>query len=673
MVPTSTIYCDTCGAPNRIQARFCTACGRLLPTSQPGANQTVTGLLVPNHQLKLRYRVVQQVGQGGFGAVYKAEDTQFGNRVVAIKEMSQSGLNTQEIAEATEAFKHEALLLAGLSHPNLPHIYEQFYDVGRWYLVMDFIDGETLEARLLNKGGKLPVGEVLEVGIQLSQVLNYLHNRTPPIIFRDLKPANVMMTSTGQVYLIDFGIARLFKPGQAKDTTAFGSAGYAPPEQYGKTQTTPRADIYSLGATMHQLITGIDPTDKPFDFAPLHLPANPAFDRLNSLILQMVSMDINKRPPNMQVVHLDLVDIAALVKSQGQSAGAATPVAAHSLQYGSSAVAAPQAPAIQTSGNVSTIGNAVKPLAPLFPNPHGLPACVCAGHTSRVTSVAWSPDSQKIASASYDKTVQIWEASTGKLLLSYRNHSDQIFDVAWSPNGRYVASAGHDQTVQVWDPITGKPVNNYRGHNGRITSISWSPDSQKIASASDDMTVQVWEAATGRSLPPYRGHADCLLAVAWSPDGRHIASGGKDKMIQIWDPNRESRLLALISPFRRQVTLSGHTNRINALAYAPGGRRIASASSDKTIRTWDTATGASLFTYSNRSSGINTVSWSPDGKRLVSGGNDKLVQVWDAQVGGHTFTYNQHSGFVTCVAWSPDGRFIASGSVDRTVQIWHAP
>src|SRR6266704_6174323 len=165
MAISSPFFCDSCGAANRPQAVFCYACGQPLQTQGGKISGPTTGLLVYNHLLKQRYRIISQVGKGGFGAVYKAVDLQFGNRPVAIKEMSQSSLSTQELVEATEAFKREALLLASLTHPNLPCIYEQFTDVGRWYLVMDFIEGETLEEHLDKMSGKkLPIDKVLEIG-----------------------------------------------------------------------------------------------------------------------------------------------------------------------------------------------------------------------------------------------------------------------------------------------------------------------------------------------------------------------------------------------------------------------------------------------------------------------------------------------------------------------------
>ncbi len=311
-------YCTTCGAANQDQDAFCFACGKPLQTATPlpqypvagSASNTLTGLLTPNHLLNQRYRILSQLGKGGFGAIYKAEDAQLGNRLLAVKEMSQSGLSPQEIIEATENFKREALLLASLTHPNLPSIYDYFSEAGRWYLVMDFIEGETLEEHLNKEPeGRLSVEETQRIGIQLCMVLDYLHGRQPPIIFRDLKPTNIMMTPDSHLYLIDFGIARHFKPGQAKDTIAFGSPGYAAPEQYGKAQTTARSDIYSLGATLHNLLTGIDLSLSPFQFAPLQQQGRPIPPGLESLIMQMLEMNEGKRPESMIVIKQQLQSI----------------------------------------------------------------------------------------------------------------------------------------------------------------------------------------------------------------------------------------------------------------------------------------------------------------------------------------------------------------------------
>ncbi|MGZ6366690.1 MAG: protein kinase domain-containing protein [Ktedonobacteraceae bacterium] len=652
MAISSPFFCDSCGAANRPQAVFCYACGQPLQAHGGKNSSQTTGLLVYNHLLKQRYRIISQVGKGGFGAVYKAADLQFGNRQVAIKEMSQSNLSQQELIEATESFKREALLLARLTHPNLPRIYEQFTDVGRWYLVMDFIEGETLEEHLGKiKGGKLPVEKVLEIGIQLCMVLEYLHMRQPPIIFRDLKPANVMLTTHGHIYLIDFGIARHFKPGQAKDTTALGSTGYAAPEQYGKAQTTPRADIYALGATLHQLLSGNDPADTPFQFTSLQLSGHPTLSCLEKLILQMLEMDTSKRPASIAVVKHELQNISTqhlVGKTNSLQAG---------LPHGYQPPVKP--PILRRS-------NAQKP------QPQKTTRYICRGHTSRVTAVSWSPTGTHIATASFDKTVRIWDTAHGFSVITYRGHWDRVQAITWSPDGKRVASASDDGTVQIWDPTTGKQVLIYRSHSNAINAVAWSPDGRRIASASDDKSVQVWDTSNGGLIFANRSHTKKVLAIAWSPDGRRIASGSEDKSVQVWSPNKDKSSFfgtLRLTP-RSQFSYKGHSGRVNGLIWSPNGQRIASVSNDKSLQVWDATTGKIFIIYRNTSAGINGVTWSPNGRFIAACGNDKMVQAWDAITRNNVFTYRGHTGYVMSVAWSPDGKSLASAGVDHTMQVW---
>ena len=225
------LFCSNCGAENKDDSTFCWACGTALSAAS-SASQGASSL--PGTLLHGRYRVVKQLGSGGFGAVYQAQDTNLHDRTVAIKQIRLRGLTVEEAREATASFRGEVQLLASLKHPGLPTIFEEFEGGGSHYLVMEFIEGETLEEYVARTGGKLALSTVLPMALQLCDILAYLHTRHPPVIFRDLKPANVMRTDEGQLYLIDFGIARHFKPGQLKDTIAFGSPGYAAPEQYGR-------------------------------------------------------------------------------------------------------------------------------------------------------------------------------------------------------------------------------------------------------------------------------------------------------------------------------------------------------------------------------------------------------------------------------------------------------
>lgn len=196
----STTFCNECGAANPVQATFCFACNsslqapaplpplHLQATSPNTANQTkkASEPLNSSYLLHSRYSIVNQVGTGGFGAVYQAKDTLFSHRLVAIKEMNQDGLSPSELAEATAAFEREALLLSELIHPNLPRIHDHFSEHGRSYVVMDFIPGDTLEDYQDKVVQRLPIEMALEIGIQLAPVLDYLHSHQPPIIFRDV-------------------------------------------------------------------------------------------------------------------------------------------------------------------------------------------------------------------------------------------------------------------------------------------------------------------------------------------------------------------------------------------------------------------------------------------------------------------------------------------------------
>ncbi len=273
------VECQYCRSENRADATYCNACGGLLPgksapaSAAPSSARTstsnATGRLPPQTRLAGAYLIAKNVGQGGMAAVYRATDLR-NNTTVAIKEMSQDGLTPDELKEALASFRFEADTLMRLRHPNLPRVFGTFSEGSRHYLVMDFIEGQTLEQKQQTAGGgALAEAEVLGWARQLCSVLGYLHSQRPPIIFRDLKPANIMVTSRGLIQLIDFGIARVFAPGRTHDTQVLGTPGFAPPEQYGKAQTDNRADIYALGCTLYQLLTGYDPATTPFNLPPM--------------------------------------------------------------------------------------------------------------------------------------------------------------------------------------------------------------------------------------------------------------------------------------------------------------------------------------------------------------------------------------------------------------------
>ncbi len=246
--------------------------GRARRYDSTGKLRSAAKQLEPETVLHGRYEIARRVGGGGMGAVYLAKDRNLGDAPRAVKEMIQSQLDEAQHEKAINDFKRESMLLSALEHPSIPTIYDYFYDEGsnRFYLVMKYISGGDFLQRLKNApGGRIDEKTVADWGMQVADVLDYLHRRNPPIIYRDLKPANLMIDgNSGRVMLIDFGIARWVTTQQEKGVTAVGTMGYAPPELFsGKVET--RSDIYSLGATMFHLLTGSDPQDNPlliFDF-----------------------------------------------------------------------------------------------------------------------------------------------------------------------------------------------------------------------------------------------------------------------------------------------------------------------------------------------------------------------------------------------------------------------
>ncbi|HNJ40498.1 MAG TPA: FHA domain-containing serine/threonine-protein kinase [Acidobacteriota bacterium] len=258
--------------------------------------------LKPDTMLSGRYRVVKRIGGGGMGNVYLVQDTRLNNRQRALKEMIGSFADDSSRQKAVQDFHREAELLASLEHPSIPTIYDYFDADGRYYLVMKFVPGGDLEVKMRKNGGKIEERQVVEWAIQICDVLHYIHNQNPPIIYRDLKPANLMIDDTMQpdrIVLVDFGIARFVAPTQ-KGVTAIGTMGYAPPELFaGKVE--PRSDVYSLGATMFHLLTGVNPQDNPlliFDFNknPRPCELNPALTpEIDSILCRSVEHKASKR------------------------------------------------------------------------------------------------------------------------------------------------------------------------------------------------------------------------------------------------------------------------------------------------------------------------------------------------------------------------------------------
>jgi serine/threonine-protein kinase len=278
--------------------------------------------LEPGTLLAGRFSIVRRVGGGGMGSVYQARDTRLADRLCAVKEMIEMFADPTQREKAVDDFKREAAVLAQLEHPSIPTIYDHFIENNKYYLVMRWIGGGDLAQQMQVRGGTVDELTVTKWSIQCCDVLHYIHSQQPPIIYRDLKPANLMLDDkTGRVMLVDFGIARIVRPTE-KGVTAIGTMGYAPPELFaGKAE--PRTDIYSLGATMFHMLTGADPQDNPlliFDFSKFPTPRkiNPKISEgMEKILMRTVAHEVTDRPESALQLMRDLQDHSNLL-AKGQ-------------------------------------------------------------------------------------------------------------------------------------------------------------------------------------------------------------------------------------------------------------------------------------------------------------------------------------------------------------------
>lgn len=684
----SPLFCDHCGAANTPPATRCFSCGWAISDLQEPPASLHNG----------RYHILSTLGQGGYGAVYEATDTAQNGRFVAIKAVNMHGLGAGQIIEATETFNREVSILSELNHPNLPQLYENFSDTEHWYLVMDFIEGQTLEEYAQKCGGNLPFAEVLALAEQICRVLDYLHTRQPPVIFRDVKPANMLRTSTGKIFLIDFGIARRFKPGQRRDTTLLGSPGYAAPEQYGQAQTTPQTDIYSLGVTLWQLLSGQDPasvTIFPDGLDTLALVPDIS-DQFKQLLASMLDPEPEKRPASLKEVikrlnapqHRDSGTQLGYASVQPGPAAISTATPAPSNQSTARQIFQPSpAPARKRGitrrkalvGLGSALGVAALGGGAWMWHLHVSPL-VYTGHGSTVNALAWSPNGKSIASGDDNGYVLIWDSSTGKTLVTCQptivNNASKIVagyvtSISWSPDGQSVL-AGYNDALVIWDAHSGKTTFATDQIAG---PAAWSPDGKLIAacqvSNENDHSVLIFDSKLpiGVNFPLATMDYGVPAALAWSPDSQLLATAISNNI------DDDSGGIAIYQSLGNRLvdTIAGGTVQGSgafAVAWSPDGQYFMGGSTSGTAGIYSIEDGTQEYVIDDPAQ-VLAVAWAPllGQQKQATADSAGAVTIWnDGEQQDVVINAKQP---IRCVAWSPGGQFIAAGGDDQTVQVVH--
>ncbi|WP_437312689.1 nSTAND1 domain-containing NTPase [Sorangium sp. So ce385] len=283
-------------------------------------------------------------------------------------------------------------------------------------------------------------------------------------------------------------------------------------------------------------------------------------------------------------------------------------------------------------------------------------------HPDGVVHATYSPDGERIVTASWDKTARVWNADgTGEPLV-LRGHEDRVWSAVFSPDGRRIATASQDRTVRVWSADgTGEPL-VLRGHDAEVLEAAFSPDGKRIVTASWDKTARVWNAdGTGEPLV-LRGHGDGVYSAAFSPDGKRIVTASWDETARVWNADGTGEPLVL----------RGHGDGVYSAAFSPDGKRIVTASADKTARVWNAdGTGEPLVLHGHDAP-VYSAAFSPDGKRIVTASADKTARVWNADGTGEPLALRGHEDGVYFAAFSPDGKSIVTTSYDATARVWNA-
>jgi WD40 repeat protein/energy-coupling factor transporter ATP-binding protein EcfA2 len=287
---------------------------------------------------------------------------------------------------------------------------------------------------------------------------------------------------------------------------------------------------------------------------------------------------------------------------------------------------------------------------------------ILEGHTAPVTGADFSPDGQRIVTASWDHTARVWDASTGQLLTILQGHTDIVRVAKFSPDGQRVVTASDDQTARVWAVNTGQQLAVLQGHADKVTDLDIRPDGQRIVTASNDETARVWDAHTGQQLTVLRGHTAAVTGADFSPDGQRILTASDDQTARVWDADSGQQVAALV----------GHTYGLTAAGFSPDGQRVVTSSGDRTARIWEASSGRLLAILQGHADTVAGAAFSPDGQRIVTAGWDGSARLWNANTGELLIVLLGHTRGVTTAFFSPDGQRIVTASDDDTARVWDA-
>lgn len=627
--------------------------------------------------LNQRYHVLEHIGDGGMGAVYRALDMRLEN-IVAVKHMLLS-----PAPERVAAFQREARLLARLHHPALPAVHDHFAEQGDHFLVMEYIEGQDLSELLRANGGPFEPRTVLIWADLLLDALNYLHQQQPAVIHRDIKPHNLKLTPNGQIMLLDFGLAKGAAGPHGFEHDGRSVHGYtlqyAPFEQIRGAGTDARSDLYAFAATLYHLLAGVPPPNAPTRMAakldnqpdplpPLGIRAPNLPAEIDAALRKSLALQAPERHASAAALRADLRAAPAPTATLPpapvlpRTEPAPAPPASESAES-VSVPAPPPAPAPARTAPLLVVALALsvlmlvlmllmavaQPTGMRFPPPFDV-----LNTPTRLVRIAVPVYIVLLALAALGSRLR--RRSRRALGI----HADTILSVAFAPNGELVGSAANDGAIHIWRNGSAAPV-LCRGHRGPVRQISFTPASDLLVSGADDGTLRIWQARDGAQqsvLHEHRGRISCIAVAA---NGQLLASAATDGTIILWGLRERAPL----------HTLRGHPLGTVGLALTPDGSRLASAGEDGRIHVWSTRSGALVHTLAEHTDAVCEIAFSPDGRTLASCARDTSVRLWRVRDGKAHGSLLERSARILLLAASQNGNALATGGLDRAVRLWH--
>ena len=636
----------------------------LVPTSPP----TTTSDPQP---INGRFRLLQKLGEGGFGTVYLAQQLAPVQRQVAVKilKLGMDTLQATETKSVVARFEAERQALARMDHPNIAKVFDAgVTEQGRPFFVMELVRGIRITEYC--DQNRLTTKQRLNLFIEVCQAIQHAHQKG--IIHRDIKPTNILVTLlNGEPVpkVIDFGIAKATE-GRLTDATIYtqlqqfiGTPAYMSPEQAEMSglDIDTRSDIYSLGVLLYEILTG----RTPFDAKELNAAG---FDAMRRIIREreplrpstrLATLSAEERATTAKghsadvpkLLHqvkgdLDWIVMRCLEKDRTRRYDTANGLAMDIKRHlgHEPVVARPPSTAYRFS-------KAWRRNRVLFAGAGAVAAAIVAGAGVSLwqAAVATRAKNQAIR-------LELDRAQEARLAQQERNKAQAAQKLADEQRQRAVAGERLAQQLlytadmrlvqQDWDQ------NNVRGVHRLLSETRDNQDR--------GFEWYYWQRLMHLELQTLRGHTATILSVAYSPDGSRLVTGSKDKTAKVWDAASGKQLL----------TLTGHSDSINSAVFTPDGRRIVTASTDGTAKVWDADTGRDLLTFNGHGGSVHSVSCSPDGQQVVTANSDRTAKVWDLASGHELIVLKGHTAQVVAVAFSPDGRRVVTGSEDDTAVVW---